>query len=303
MSVLGALFRTKPPHDTADKPGPGYFRQLLAFGTEVKERLETALATHLAEVLTANGDLLTRIAGEVTRLQIGSTPNHVLSVVGGLPAWQAPQASALSGAVAIANGGTGQTSKTPAFDALAPTTTTGDLIYYNGTDNVRLAVGGSTQHLAVSGGAPAWVEDVQWVRKTANSTSTSTSLADVDGLSFSIAAGSYTFEFLIIYLSSTSTNGIQLAINGPTLDGIVYSSEIMASATAGTDQYHTAVINAYDTAHSPGNSGGATVLLARLHGALTVTASGTFVVRYASEAAGPSSVTIGAGSSGWIRKL
>lgn len=43
--------------------------------------------------------------------------------------------------VAISEGGTGQTTKTDAFDALAPTTTAGDLIVYNGTDNVRLPVG------------------------------------------------------------------------------------------------------------------------------------------------------------------
>ena len=50
-------------------------------------------------------------------------------------------AANVTGTVAIANGGTGQTSQTAAFDALAPATTKGDLIVYNGTDNVRLAVG------------------------------------------------------------------------------------------------------------------------------------------------------------------
>ena len=50
-------------------------------------------------------------------------------------------AANVTGTVAIANGGTGQTSQTAAFDALAPTITNGDLIVYNGTDNVRLAVG------------------------------------------------------------------------------------------------------------------------------------------------------------------
>lgn len=50
-------------------------------------------------------------------------------------------AANVTGTVAIANGGTGQTSQTAAFDALAPTITKGDLIVYNGTDNVRLAVG------------------------------------------------------------------------------------------------------------------------------------------------------------------
>lgn len=47
----------------------------------------------------------------------------------------------LEGTVAIASGGTGQTDKTAAFDALSPASTKGDLIAFNGTDNVRLGVG------------------------------------------------------------------------------------------------------------------------------------------------------------------
>jgi hypothetical protein len=50
-------------------------------------------------------------------------------------------ASNVTGTVAIANGGTGQTAKTAAFDALSPLTTKGDLIGFDGTDNVRVAVG------------------------------------------------------------------------------------------------------------------------------------------------------------------
>lgn len=50
-------------------------------------------------------------------------------------------AANVTGVVAIANGGTGQSTKTEGFDALSPTTTKGDLIVSNGTDNVRLAVG------------------------------------------------------------------------------------------------------------------------------------------------------------------
>ena len=53
----------------------------------------------------------------------------------------------MAGTLAIANGGTGQTTATAAFDALAPTTTKGDIIVYNGTDNVRLAVGTDGQAL------------------------------------------------------------------------------------------------------------------------------------------------------------
>lgn len=50
-------------------------------------------------------------------------------------------AANVTGVVAIANGGTGQTTAVAAFDALSPATTKGDLIVSNGTDNVRLAVG------------------------------------------------------------------------------------------------------------------------------------------------------------------
>jgi hypothetical protein len=50
-------------------------------------------------------------------------------------------ASNVTGTVAIANGGTGQTTAVAAFDALSPATTKGDLIVSDGTDNVRLAVG------------------------------------------------------------------------------------------------------------------------------------------------------------------
>ncbi len=67
--------------------------------------------------------------------------------------------SQLSGATPIANGGTGQTSKTPAFDALSPTTTKGDLIVSDGTDNVREAVGSNDQVLTADS---AQTSGVKW---------------------------------------------------------------------------------------------------------------------------------------------
>lgn len=61
-------------------------------------------------------------------------------------------------ALALDYGGTGQTTKTAAFDALAPTTTAGDTMYYNGTDVVRLGIGTAGQALVVNTGAtaPEW---------------------------------------------------------------------------------------------------------------------------------------------------
>jgi hypothetical protein len=54
--------------------------------------------------------------------------------------------------LAISRGGTGQSSQTAAFDALAPTTTKGDSIVYNGSDNVRFAVGTDGQVLTADSG-------------------------------------------------------------------------------------------------------------------------------------------------------
>jgi hypothetical protein len=53
----------------------------------------------------------------------------------------------VTGTLPVANGGTGQTTATDSFDALAPTTTKGDLIVHNGTDNVRVPVGTNGQVL------------------------------------------------------------------------------------------------------------------------------------------------------------
>jgi hypothetical protein len=63
-----------------------------------------------------------------------------------------------TGTLGLANGGTGQTSKTAAFDALAPTTTAGDTMYFNGTDVIRLGIGTAGQSLVVNSGAtaPQW---------------------------------------------------------------------------------------------------------------------------------------------------
>jgi hypothetical protein len=65
----------------------------------------------------------------------------------------------LSTPIAIANGGTGQTTAVAAFDALAPTTTKGDIIVHNGTDNIRLA-GGTDGHVLTRDSTTA--EGVKW---------------------------------------------------------------------------------------------------------------------------------------------
>lgn len=81
---------------------------------------------------------------------LGTPSTAVLTNATGLPL-----TTGVTGTLPIGNGGTGQTTQTDAFDALAPTTTAGDIIYRNASDNVRLAAGTSSQVLH-SGATPSW---------------------------------------------------------------------------------------------------------------------------------------------------
>jgi hypothetical protein len=59
--------------------------------------------------------------------------------------------------VSLANGGTGQTSASAAFNALSPITTTGDLILGNGPSSAtRLGIGTAGQVLKSTGTTASW---------------------------------------------------------------------------------------------------------------------------------------------------
>ena len=67
-------------------------------------------------------------------------------------------AAGLSTTLAIASGGTGQTTASSAFNALSPITTTGDLIIGNGTNSAtRLAIGANNTVLTSNGSTASWV--------------------------------------------------------------------------------------------------------------------------------------------------
>jgi hypothetical protein len=84
----------------------------------------------------ANGDLLYGVStNTLSKLTLG-TSGYFLTAGASVPQW--------TQTLPIANGGTGQTGKTAAFDALSPATAKGDLIAYDGTDNIRIPVGTDT---------------------------------------------------------------------------------------------------------------------------------------------------------------
>lgn len=66
-------------------------------------------------------------------------------------------ASGITGTVAIANGGTGQTTASAAFNALSPITSVGDLILGNGVNSAtRLAIGSNGFVLTSNGTTATW---------------------------------------------------------------------------------------------------------------------------------------------------
>jgi uncharacterized protein (UPF0254 family) len=68
--------------------------------------------------------------------------------------------NAIGGVLGIGKGGTGQTNKTAAFDALAPTASRGDIIASNGTNNIAFGAGVNGQILSADNTQPsglAWV--------------------------------------------------------------------------------------------------------------------------------------------------
>jgi hypothetical protein len=106
----------------------------------------------------------------------GTSGQVLVSGAAGSPTWTtniAGNAANVTGTVAIANGGTGQTAANAAYNALSPMTTTGDMEYRtSGSIAARLAIGTTGQVLTVAGGIPSWATPTPAAVSDQNNTST-----------------------------------------------------------------------------------------------------------------------------------
>lgn len=86
-----------------------------------------------------------------------------------------PLSTGVTGTLPIANGGTGQTVASSAFNALSPITTVGDLIIGNGVNSAtRLAIGTNGQVLTSNGTTASWQTPAAGVTLSGNNTWTGT---------------------------------------------------------------------------------------------------------------------------------
>ena len=124
--------------------------------------------------ITQQGDMIVGDAGGAASTLAKGADNQVLRMDGDNPQWetlgsmadQNANAVAITGGtisgltapMAIADGGTGQITKTAAFDGLSPLTTQGDVLTHDGTNNVRLARGSGGKYLKMNPGGtlPEW---------------------------------------------------------------------------------------------------------------------------------------------------
>ena len=135
-------------------------------------------------------------------------------------------AANVTGTVAIANGGTGATTKVAAFDALSPMTTAGDIIY-GGTSGTgtRLPKGTDGQVLTLASGVPTWANNggsASVISKSATYTMTTS-----DAAKYLVFSGSTAGQTITLPSAVTVGAGREITIKN------IASVSVAIAATAG----------------------------------------------------------------------
>lgn len=158
-------------------------------------------------------------------------------LTGTVPTWNqntTGTAANVTGTVAIGNGGTGQTTKTAAYNALSPNTTKGDIEVFNGTNNVRLPVGTNNYVLTADSTA---AEGVKW------------------------AVGSTTYPSSGIAVSTGSAWGTSLTAPSGAIVGTTDTQSLSNKTLTGTKETVFAITDAAAFEINPANGGIQTITL------------------------------------------
>jgi len=212
---------------------------ILGTGTNTAGRLAIGANGY---VLTSNGTTASWAAstGGVTSFSAGTT--------GFTPNTATTGAITLAGTLNVANGGTGQTTATAAFNALSPITSTGDLIIGNGTNSAtRLAIGTNGYVLTSNGTTASWQASSGGVTSLTAGTGISlsgstgavtvtnsgvTSAVAGTGVSVSGSTGAVTFSIgQSVATSATVTFGSVTASTGTTTTAGAFTSSSAGSTS------------------------------------------------------------------------
>lgn len=156
-----------------------------------------------------------------------------------------PLSTGVTGTLPVANGGTGQTTASAAFNALSPITTTGDIIIGNGANSAtRLPIGANTYVLTSDGTTASWQPSGGGGGGTGTVTSVS-GTGTVNGLTLTgtvTTAGSLTLggtlsgiDNAALTNSTITINGTATALGGSISVGTVTSVAALTLGTTGTD--------------------------------------------------------------------
>lgn len=231
------------------------FRAIVAADIPTLNQNTTGTASNVTGVVAvANGGsgqttaqaAMNTFAGAVTSGQYlrGNGTNVVMSAIQAADVPTLNQnttgtASNVTGTVAIANGGTGQTTASAAFNALSPVTSTGDLIIGNGVNSsTRLPIGLNSYVLTSNGTTATWAAPTGGSGATVtNDTSTSTNVYPTFAAATSGALSTiYTSNAKYLYKPSTGelTSEHFIAGNGIFVNNLTIDvSYTIAAGTSG----------------------------------------------------------------------
>lgn len=132
---------------------PIFSKVNLASGSSVIGTLSTAFGgMGQSAVLSAQGVLFASSTTSVGSIIAGGQDQVLVGQAGTAPKFgqvNLATASSIIGALPILNGGTGQSSKATAFNALSPNAINGDISYFLGSSNVSIGVGATNQVFSV----------------------------------------------------------------------------------------------------------------------------------------------------------
>lgn len=215
-------------------------------GTVIDAQYGGTGVNNAGKTITLAGNLVTSGANSLTLTTTGAT-NVTLPTSGTLVNSAVTTLSSLASIGTIATGtwnatpigilygGTGATTQTAAFNALAPTTTKGDIIVMDGSNDIRFAVGTNGQVLSANSGTAS---GLQWITPLSAAV---TSIAGDTG-------GALTGPALSLLSGSTGTDfniagsGTTLTVNIPSASASNRGLITTGPQTIAGDKTHTGAI-------------------------------------------------------------